>query len=182
MRARARPDRRTQRTRQKLLRTFAELVLTRGFVELSATDIAASAGVGRSTLYTHFAGPLKLLEASLERPCRTLAAAVCPTSCPRDLLPLLEHFRSQAHRVEAFFQEPIYLLWTGCLEREIAAALRRDPSRARHRPSLPREWLAPVLAQLQLAILRRWLAEPAAASPESVATTLSTSSQRLIVG
>jgi AcrR family transcriptional regulator len=175
---------RAQRTREKLLRAFVELFHARGFQHVSARDIAARAGVGRSTLYTHFGGPLEVLEASFEGACRMLADAVRVDTPSARLVPLLEHFRSQWHHNRDLFQEPIRSIWSRCLARAISDTLRHDPNRARHRPALPREWLAPALADLQLAIIRRWLAEPlaSAASASEVAVTLGASSRRLVTG
>jgi AcrR family transcriptional regulator len=178
------PQPRTRRTREKLLRAFNELALTRGFAALPAGDIAACAGVGRSTLYVHFRGPLQLFEASLERLCLILAAAVRVDSPSSNLVPLLRHIRGQCARNPVLLEEPRYSIWSKSLARAITATLRRDPHRARHRPALPREWLAPVLAELMLAIIRRWLACPDAnaESAGTIAAMLTAAAQRLIVG
>jgi hypothetical protein len=68
-----------------------------------------------------------------------------------------------------------------CLVRAINASLLIDPCRARHRPALSREWLAPVIADLQLAIIRCWLTGQEA-SPAAVAATLTASTRRLVSG
>ncbi len=173
---------RSKRTREKLLKAFADVVLTRGYVRVRTADVAARAGVGRSTLYTHFSGVLPLLEASLERPCTRLAAAARVGAAASDLLPLLNHFREQWHRNAVFFREPIRSLWSICLARAIARSLRHDPGRMRHRPAIPRELLGSVLADLQIAIICRWLAGPAGTRAETIAATLVASSRRLIMG
>src|SRR5262249_42797811 len=122
MKSPPRSRRRAERTREKLLAAFIELALTRGYARLSPNDVAARAGVGRSTLYTPFGGLLELLEASLARPCAALAASV-RTEPPSDaLLQLLGHFRAQWGRNAAFFREPIYSLWSKCLARAIDAS------------------------------------------------------------
>jgi AcrR family transcriptional regulator len=172
---------RSERTRQKLLNAFVELVLSRGYLRVHPADVAARAGVGRSTLYTHFSGVLQLLEASLERHCSKLATTVRVQTSASDLLPLLSHYREQSHRNAAFFSDPIRSLWSNCLARSIARSLRQDPDRARHRPAIPREMLASVLADLQLAIICRWVAAPAAISAETVAATLIASARHLVM-
>jgi AcrR family transcriptional regulator len=181
MRSSLRPQDRARRTRERLIRAFNELFLSRGFEQVSAQEIALHAGVGRSTLYTHFNGPLEVLEASLEGICRILAAAVRADSPSSRLVPLLEHLRSQWHRNRGFFEEPIRSVMSRCLARAISAALLTDPGRTRHRPALSREWLAPVLADLQLAIIRRWLTGQQA-SAAALAATLTASTQRLVSG
>ena len=183
MRNTYRLHRRTGRTREKLLKAFAGLVLSQGYPRVSVRDIAASAGVGRSTLYMHFGGLPRLLEASLERPCITLASAVRVASSPGDLVPLLRHFHSQAQGHNAvFFRDPIYSLWARCLARAITASLRKDPQRFRYRPAIPRELLCSVLAELQLAIIRHWLMDASSASAETIAAALIASTQRLLMG
>jgi AcrR family transcriptional regulator len=177
---------RTQRTRDRLLGAFNRLFLARGFANVAATDIAAQAGVGRSTLYTHFRGPLELLEASLEGMCQMLARTVRAECSPSELLPLLAHLRerAQSHREEhlVFFNDPVRALWSRCLARAIMAELRHDPRRALHRPAMPREWLAPVLADLILTVLARWLSEPRSATTHMVAGALCAASRRLVAG
>ena len=43
----AKPDRRTERTRQALMMAFVGEVLSRGYVDVSVEDIVARANVGR---------------------------------------------------------------------------------------------------------------------------------------
>jgi AcrR family transcriptional regulator len=172
---------RSQRTREKLVNAFVELVLTRGYERVCPADVAARAGVGRSTFYNHFSGVLALLETTLERPSRRLASAVRVRSAASDLVPLLQHFREQsAGRNPTFFCEPIRSLWSSCLARAIAQSLRRDPDRARHRPAIPRDMLSSVLAELQIAIICRWVAAPEATSVETIAASLTASARALV--
>lgn len=173
---------RAERTRQQLLRSFVELVVSRGSTQISPAEVAACAGVGRSTLYTHFSGRKELLEASLAGPCGALAAAVRAGSASSDLLPLLQHLRSQSARSKVLFRDPIYSLWAKCLTRAISTSLRHDSNRVQRRPTIPRQLLAPVLAEVQLAIIRCWLVDPSSVSTEAIAETLTSSAQRLLAG
>jgi len=173
---------RAERTRQKLLRAFVDLVMTRGSLQISPADVAARAGVRRSTLYTHFGGRLELLEASLMGPCTALAGAVRVGSSPSELLPLLHHLQSQSARTGALLRDPLNSLWAKCLARAIATTLREDRSGVRHRPTIPHQLLAPVLAEVQLAIIRCWLENPAGVNAEMLAATLSASTRRLLSG
>jgi AcrR family transcriptional regulator len=177
-----RHKKRADRTREKLIRSFVELVLTRGYEHLSPGDVAAHAGIGRSTLYTHFAGLTRILEASLEGLCARLAASVLPGAASKDLVPLIHHFRDQSRQNAVFFREPVCSLWSRCLGRAIAARLRQDRDRYRHRPSIPRHMLPAVLADLQIALIRRWLVDPAGTSAEVLAATLTASAQQLVRG
>ena len=144
-------------------------------------DVAALAGVGRSTAYSHFRGTVQLLDATLAVPCAGLAAFVGRRDLA-ELVPLLSHFQEQWHRNPTFFRDPILSLFSQRLARTIATSLRNDPDRHRHRYSLPREMLAPVLAELQLAIVRRWLEGHPVVRAEVIATTLRASAHRLVFG
>jgi AcrR family transcriptional regulator len=174
------PARRGNSTREKLMRSFVELVLSRGYAHLTPGDVAARAGVGRSTLYTHFAGLPRILEASLDRQCATLAASILSGASPGELVPLLRHFHSQRHHNAVFFRDPIRSLWSGRLARAITVKLRRTTNSHPRHSSIPREMLAPVLAELQLAIIVRWLTEAPSLSAEAVALALTASAQRII--
>jgi AcrR family transcriptional regulator len=173
---------RAARTRQRLLSAFVELVVSRGSTRISPADVAARAGVGRSTLYTHFGGRLELLDASLVGPCTALARSVLLGSSASELLPLLRHLRDQSARRQVLFGDPLYSVWAKRLTRAIAASLRQDVNRARRRPAIPSQLLAPVLAELQLAIIRCWLADPSRANAETVAATLTASAHGILMG
>lgn len=54
-------DRRVLRTRRTLRDALIQLILKRGWDEVSVQDICAQADVGRSTFYTHFADKEELL-------------------------------------------------------------------------------------------------------------------------
>jgi AcrR family transcriptional regulator len=175
-------NRRAARTRARLLQAFIELVLARGYEGLSARHVAARAGVGRSTLYTHFGGLVVMLEASLAGPCAVLATSVRSGSPARDLVALMRHFQHHWTRNRGFFCEPILSLWVERLSRDIALSLRRDPDYSRQRHVIVRESLAAVLAELQLTIVRRWLLAGGKMSPESVAQAMRAVTGRLVYG
>jgi AcrR family transcriptional regulator len=175
-------NRRAARTRARLVQAFIELILTRGYEGLSAQQVAARAGVGRSTFYVHFGGLGAMLEAGLEVPCAVLAASVRSASPASDLAALMGHFRQHWVRNRGFFCEPVLSLWVRRLSRDIALSLRRDPDCSRQRPVIARECLAPLLAELQLSMIRGWLAAGAKASPESIAQTVRAVTGRLLYG
>ncbi len=168
-------------TRAKLVNAFVSLALSRGFDKVSMDDVAAAAGVSRSTAYTHFRGTVPLLNATLSRPCTALAASVRLKPVP-ELVFLLQHFQEQWHRNPMFFREPIRSLFSQCLARTIATALRLDPDRNRHRPAMPRGMLPAVLAELQLGIVERWLEGETTTHPEVIAAALTASAHRLVFG
>ncbi|MEW5852628.1 MAG: TetR/AcrR family transcriptional regulator [Myxococcota bacterium] len=60
------PDRRVQRTRQLLTGALLQLILEKGYEDVSVQDIIDRANVGRSTFYAHFADKEDLLIAGME--------------------------------------------------------------------------------------------------------------------
>ena len=54
-------DRRIQRTRAMLLSALLDLIVERGYEEVSVQDIVDRANVGRSTFYKHFLDKRELL-------------------------------------------------------------------------------------------------------------------------
>jgi AcrR family transcriptional regulator len=64
--AREQPDRRVRKTRQQLRDALINLILERGWDEVSVQDVCSRADVGRSTFYVHFADKEELLLTGLE--------------------------------------------------------------------------------------------------------------------
>ena len=176
----AQKPQRGRQTRQRLLRSFVELVLARGYEQLTPAMVAAHAGVGRSTLYTHFAGLAQMLEASLEGPNARLTASTLPGARATDLVPLLHHFQSQQQRNAAFFREPVRSLWARSLARAIAAGMRRDVTLLKPGPALPRDLVVPALAELQIGLICRWITGRSHHSADTLALTLTVSAQRML--
>ena len=116
-------DRRAQRTRQALKLAFIELVLTRGYEELTAAEISRRANVGRSTFYLHYPSKESLLAESMRNPSTPMAACVGGDLTPQQLVPLLDHFREQRAVNRAFFAYPIRSLWVKSLAALIESRL-----------------------------------------------------------
>jgi len=142
--------------------------------------VARHAGVGRSTLYTHFAGLARMLEVSLEGPNSVLSASTLPGARASDLVPLLRHFQSQQQRNAAFFRDPVRSIWARSLARAISAGMRRSVHGGNPRPALPRDLVVPAVAELQIGIICRWITARSSHSADTVALALTTSAQRMI--
>ena len=87
-----RPDARRARTRQALLDAFFRLVLERDYEQITIADIVRRAGVGRSTLYEHFANKDGILTVSLRGPFSVLAETVREPDNTERLARVLTHF------------------------------------------------------------------------------------------
>src|SRR5271168_950215 len=101
-----RRDRRVDRTRDALLDAFRELALNKQFEDISVADIAARAGVGRSTLYEHFSGKDALLASSIAVPFSVLADTLRGNNGAR-LVRLLEHFWANRPLARSIFSGPV---------------------------------------------------------------------------
>src|SRR3954464_6335887 len=64
--ANRRPDRRSARKREAILIAAVDLFLTNGYERTSVDAVALAAGVGKQTVYSHFAGKETLFLAAVE--------------------------------------------------------------------------------------------------------------------
>lgn len=87
-----RADRRIDRTRAALRDAFVGLFREVGYGEIAAGDIAARAGVGRSTFYEHYRGKEDLLLKTIRQPFEPLATIVDPVVDDDLLRFALQHF------------------------------------------------------------------------------------------
>jgi len=75
-------DRRVQRTRKLLRDALMELIIERGYDELSIRDITDRANVGRATFYLHFRNKEELLLAQLQEVVSELIARLQASDPP----------------------------------------------------------------------------------------------------
>src|SRR5215467_2047227 len=122
-------DVRVLRSRQALLDAFIELVLTRAYDDITVQDVARRAGVGRSTLYEHFAGKEALLGASLAYPFGVLADTIEAPDNTDALTSLLNHFWENRTLARRVFTGPMRELTVQVLVRMIEERLQRARSR-----------------------------------------------------
>ncbi len=157
---------------------FIQLVLTRGYVSVTAAEISRKANIGRSTFYLHYSGKQQLLEESLKHPATGLAACVGGEVTAQQLLPLLEHFRDQRTVNRVFFEPPIRQVWVRSLAGLIESRLARG--RAGGRPRIPRALAALVVAEMQIALITHWLSGNVAVKAEAVAEQLVSGTRALV--
>jgi AcrR family transcriptional regulator len=163
-------DRRVQRTRDALMSTFIELVLTRGYEGLTAGDICRKANVGRSTFYLHYASKEALLAESIRNPSNRLAACIDGNLTPEQLVPLLDHFRQQRSVNQTFFADPIRSLWVKSLAALIEPRLAARTGGSRSQ--LPRSFVALMIAEMQIALITHWVTGKSTLRAELIAATL----------
>jgi AcrR family transcriptional regulator len=174
-------DRRAQRTRRDLMSAFIQLLLTRGYAAITTAEISRRANIGRSTFYLHYTGKRQLLEESLQHPSAGLAACVGGEVTVPQLLPLLEHFRSQRTVNRVFFESPIRQLWVGSLAALVEPRLARTWA-AGTQARIPRSLTALVVAEMQIALVTHWLSGNLAVKAEAVADQLICGTRALLAG
>lgn len=168
----AKPDRRSERTEQALMRAFVDLLLGQGYDSVTVEDIAARANVGRSTFYMHHRNKEAILRKSLTRPSSILSLIVGHDVTPDMLAPQLAHFQEQRKINHVFFVDPIRRIWisslAGLIEPRLAAVARL----ARANPLLPQNLIALQIADAQIALVTHWLAGRAPVKPLAVAEAM----------
>jgi AcrR family transcriptional regulator len=174
-------DRRAQRTRRDLMLAFIELILTRGYAAATTAEVCRRANIGRSTFYLHYAGKQQMLEESLKHPSAGLAACVAGDLTAQQLLPLLEHFRSQRAVNRVFFESPVRQLWVSSLAALIEPRLPRLRA-AGMQARIPRSLAALVVAEMQIALVTHWLTGNATVKAEVVADQLICGTRALLAG
>ena len=87
-----RVDRRVQRTRDDIFRAFRALVMERGYDEITASDIAERANVGRSTFYSHFRNKDDVLVSSVDPLLGIVADALSGDGVEAQLHRVIAHF------------------------------------------------------------------------------------------
>ncbi len=165
-------DRRTQRTRQALLKAFVELVLGGGYASATVEQIAARADTGRSTFYMHFKSKEDILKQSLAHPSAPLALIVGHDMTPEMLVHQLVHFQEQRPKNKVFFSAPIRQIWVKCLADLIEPRLVTVSRQARANPVLPLGLIATQIAEAQIALVTNWLTAKPALKPLAIAEAL----------
>ena len=152
---------------------FVDLLLTRGYADVTVEEIAERANVGRSTFYMHHAGKEEILKQAMQRPSAFLAAIVGQDPESEALVPILIHFREQRKLNRVFFSWPIRPIWVSCLaqmiEPRLATLLRKTGAA---RPILPLGLIAQQMAEAQIALVANWLGGKFSCRPEAVAEAL----------
>lgn len=166
----AKTDRRALRSRQALTAAFVELLLERGYANLTVGEVTERANVGRSTFYAHFAGLEGILKQSLARPSSHLVAIVGGEVTPEAVTPILIHFQSQRRLNRAMLTPPARGLWVRALAELIEPRL--PPRPAGPAPRLPTGLIALQIAEGQIALVANWLLLRPSTAPEAVAAAL----------
>ncbi len=108
-------DKRVERTREQILRTFHELVLSKPYESITVQEIIATAGIARSTFYGHFPDKRTLLITSMGQLLEILADCALDSARDDAVEELVEHFWENRHLGR--------VILSSAPQRSIAAAL-----------------------------------------------------------
>ncbi len=176
----AKPDRRTERTRQALLSAFVRMLLEEGYDAVSVERVAERANVGRSTFYMHYKSKEDILRQSMTNPSFSLASIVGGDLEASIVLPILEHFKEQRQRNRVFFVWPIRPIWVQRLVELIEPRLVVVSRSHGGRPLIALNLAAVQIAESQLGLVVNWLAVPQPCRTETVAEALIVSTRALV--
>lgn len=175
-------DRRIERSQRALQEALLQLMLEKGYGETSVSDIVERANVGRSTFYAHFADKEDLLQQSLQglKAFLTDETIVPPNregpSHPAltFALPMFLHAYEQrnlfqslmAVRSGAPVQEHLQIMLTDLIVEKLdSKACGTSGGEDRELPPLLR---AHFIVGAFLAVLLRWVADPAEETPYEI--------------
>jgi AcrR family transcriptional regulator len=158
---------RTQTARQDLLGAFADLALSRNYLDFGVGLIVRRAKVARSTFYYHFRAKDDLLVENLAPFLSLLARLPLELEPPPALLGWTEHIWEHRARARRMLDGPTGRRIAEALTDALRTALSADPARG-HRTPL----LADQIAGASLSLLRAWTAAGAGATAADVAKML----------
>jgi AcrR family transcriptional regulator len=165
-------DRRSQRTRQALHDALFGLMVEKGYDAISVKDIIDRANVGRSTFYAHYADKDELLVSQLDRMVEMLGEPVshgAPDSNPFfPSLGLFQHVQEQWKLYKMLSWEPGFERHIRNLQNSIAEKIERRLSAGGQDFEAPVPVIANYLAGSFLSVLKWWLDNKMAYSPEQM--------------
>jgi AcrR family transcriptional regulator len=170
-------DRRQKRTHAALLAAFRDLVLERGYAQLTVGDIIARANVGRSTYYEHVDGKDGLLRESLEPFFARLAEAVDPATDMATMRSVLEHFWENRRVARALLVGAAGEVAHELLAQRLTEKISRSGQPASS--LVPVSFMAAQVAAAQLGLIRTWLTGKTACDVATVTTALARTSVSL---
>jgi AcrR family transcriptional regulator len=152
-------DRRFQRTRRLLLDAFVESIASREYDAITVADIVERANVGRSTFYEHYEGKEDLLRQTMAPIVMGLGFALQAESAT-DMRLIVAHVReNRRFSMSIFAGEPRRLVAQFIAdELEVQLRVRWRVER------LPFNFVARVLAEMQIGLLAAWICSESGSS------------------
>ena len=158
-------DVRVERTRRALQEALFTLARERPLDEVTIADIAARAGVNRSTFYQHYSDKETLLADALDATAEAAGAALPglvepPHEPPQALFAVLEHFEENADLYRRVLGAPGSAVVAARLRRRIEMIVSDGvvKSGTRAFEGLPLDVVAAGIAGSALGVIEAWLA------------------------
>jgi AcrR family transcriptional regulator len=175
-----RPDRRIARTRAAILAAFNRHMFTDGYNSLSATAIAESANVSRSTFYSHFPNCDAVLAESVGRLFAQLAHACLRPTDDGEVAQLCSHFWEGRRLARAILTGRRGEMMVALLADKLQATLaeRQRPGGSKRATQFTKS-VAIYLASAHIGLLFAWLTGRVPISVQEVASILHSGSRNV---
>jgi len=172
-------DRRIQRTRALLLSALLDLIVERGYEEVTVQDIVDRANVGRSTFYKHFLDKRELLLSGVDglqgllTQQRVVQDSSAVVGQPRlgFSLPLFQHVQGNFRfcrallgpRSGAIVEPHVQRILADLVREELSACMPGDAELA-----VPLDVVVQYTVSAFLGLLRWWMEQPALCAAEEI--------------
>ena len=172
-------DRRIQRTRALLLGALLDLIVEKGYEEISVQDIVDRANVGRSTFYKHFLDKRELLLTGVEQLQKLLTEQRASHGAPAGSKPtllgfsplLFEHVQGNLRFCSALLGSGSGSIVEPRFRRILAELVREDLAAcipAGAAPTVPLDIVVQYTVSAFLGLLRWWMEQPALLPAEQI--------------
>ena len=172
-------DRRVQRTRALLLSALLDLIVEKGYEEVTVQDIVDRANVGRSTFYAHFLDKRELLLSGVDGLQGLLThegTALDPSAAPRAhlltfSLPLFQHVQSNLRFCRALLGTHSAAIVEPRIQRILAELVREELAAcvpAGAVLAVPLDVVVQYTVSAFLGLLRWWMDQPRPCSAEEI--------------
>ena len=172
-------DRRVKRTRTSLLIALLDLIVEKGYEEVTVQDIVDRANVGRSTFYTHFLDKRELLLSGVEELHSFLSqqraalegSAVASARLFRYSLPLFQHIQRNFRVCRVLLGSNSGAIGEPHMRRILTDLVRQDiavfvpPNLA---PTIPLDVVVHYTVSAFIGLLTWWTDEQLPCSPEEI--------------
>lgn len=165
-------DRRVRRTKAALLAAFVGVVLDKRYDQITVSNIAERAGVGRSTFYEHYRNKDELLKEGLATHFDVLADMVAGVGDLAAVQATVEHFWENRRVANVLFAGHTRQILTRALADALERRLSAAESPRALKSGLPVGLASACLAAAQIGLLSEWLSGRIPCQPAVVAAAL----------
>jgi AcrR family transcriptional regulator len=175
--ATSKSDRRSRRSQQLLFRALLELILEKGYENVSITEITARADVARGTFYLHFKDKDELLLSSFDQLAETILEHVKHFSkhdlisgVPHPGIAIFEHVHQNPTLFRVILNGKGGTLMLQRLRLYVAHTTHQALENMNIIPAIPTDIVADFVAGAMLSVLGGWLEDGMRHSPQEMAT------------